>query len=192
VQEIITHHRHIDHGVERARSPTPPPPPPSPPAPVRDESLEIEIRRRGTRNGERFDQDIIIDRERSEQRRGRPEKDVEITRRRSMSTMRNTKLKKDMWTEVTKDLVIKEAIDEMGYDYEETPEFFYVIDYLRYEDVLQLVELSEDIRRERRERIREIQWEREELERLPPPKPRSRYDDVVYEREVDYYRRRGR
>lgn len=87
---------------------------------------------RGTRNGERFDQDIIIDRERSEQRRGRPEKDVEITRRRSMSTMRNAKLKKDMWTEVTKDLVIKEAIDEMGYDYEETPEFFYVIDYLRY------------------------------------------------------------
>jgi hypothetical protein len=60
IQEIITHHRHIDHGklrtqrfgrseahwsigVERARSPTPPPPPPSPP---RDESLEISIRHR--------------------------------------------------------------------------------------------------------------------------------------------------
>lgn len=59
IQEIITHHRHIDHGkwgsrtnfacsdfsagVERARSPTPPPPPPSPP---RDESLEISIRRK--------------------------------------------------------------------------------------------------------------------------------------------------
>lgn len=59
------------------------------------------------------------------------------------------------------------------------------------EDVLKLVELSEDIRRERRERIREIQWEREEIERLPPPKPRARYDERVYEREVDYYRRRG-
>jgi hypothetical protein len=37
-----------------------------------------------------------------------------------------------MWTEVTKDLVIKEAIEEMGYEYEETEEFFYVIEYLRY------------------------------------------------------------
>ena len=37
-----------------------------------------------------------------------------------------------MWTELTKDLVIKEAIDEMGYDYEETDNFFYVIEYLRY------------------------------------------------------------
>lgn len=38
------------------------------------------------------------------------------------------------------------------------------------EDVLKLVELTEDIRRERRERIRELQWEREEAERQPPPK----------------------
>lgn len=38
----------------------------------------------------------------------------------------------DMWTEITKDLVIKEAIDVMGYDYEETDYFFYVMDYLRY------------------------------------------------------------
>lgn len=84
----------------------------------------------GTRNGERYDEDIIIDREKTE-RRGR-EQDVEITRRRSVSNMRGARSKKDMWTEVTKDLVIKEAIDEMGYDYEETADFFYVIDYLRY------------------------------------------------------------
>ena len=37
-----------------------------------------------------------------------------------------------MWTEITKDLVIKEAIEEMGYDYEETEYFFYVMVYLRY------------------------------------------------------------
>lgn len=37
-----------------------------------------------------------------------------------------------MWTEITKDLVIKEAIEEMGYDYEETEFFFYVMVYLRY------------------------------------------------------------
>lgn len=37
-----------------------------------------------------------------------------------------------MWTEVTKDLVIKEAIDRAGYDYEETDRFFYVMEYLKY------------------------------------------------------------
>lgn len=39
---------------------------------------------------------------------------------------------KDMWTEITKDLVLKEAIDSYGYDYEETDDFFYVMDYLKY------------------------------------------------------------
>lgn len=37
-----------------------------------------------------------------------------------------------MWTEITKDLVIKEAIEGMGYDFEETEFFYYVMDYLRY------------------------------------------------------------
>lgn len=37
-----------------------------------------------------------------------------------------------MWTEITKDLVVKEAIEQMGYDYEETELFFYVMEYLRY------------------------------------------------------------
>lgn len=62
------------------------------------------------------------------------------------------------------------------------------------------MEISEDIRRERRERIREIQWEREELERrpklLPPPPPvpappRSVYDERIYERDY-HYDREGR
>lgn len=39
---------------------------------------------------------------------------------------------KDMWTEVTKDLVVREAIEEAGYDYEETEVFFYIMQYLRY------------------------------------------------------------
>lgn len=114
----------------------------------------------------------------------------------------------DMWTEITKDLVLKEAIDLMGYDYEETDYFFYVMDYLRYvsffllfeyqdllltvpqEDVLQLVEISDDIRRDRRQRIREIEIERKRIE--APPKPPKEYD--YYEREVIYERddRRGR
>lgn len=39
---------------------------------------------------------------------------------------------KEMWTEITKDLVCREAIEELGYDYEETKWFFYIMDYLRY------------------------------------------------------------
>ena len=37
-----------------------------------------------------------------------------------------------MWTEITKDLVVKEAIEAMGYEFEETEYFYYVMEYLRY------------------------------------------------------------
>lgn len=37
-----------------------------------------------------------------------------------------------MWTEITKDLVSEEAIKEVGYEYEDTDEFYYVMEYLRY------------------------------------------------------------
>jgi hypothetical protein len=44
--------------------------------------------------------------------------------------------------------------------------------------VLQLVEVSDEIRRARRRRIREIEWERQGLDH------RHRDDERVYEREV--------
>lgn len=40
--------------------------------------------------------------------------------------------REELWTEITKDLVVREAIEEAGYDYEETAEFFYVFSYLEY------------------------------------------------------------
>lgn len=43
---------------------------------------------------------------------------------------------KEMWTEITKDLVVREAIEQMGYEYEETKWFFYIMDYLRYVSLL--------------------------------------------------------
>lgn len=84
----------------------------------------------------------------------------------------------DMWTEITKDLVTRDAIEELGYEYEETEYFYYILQYLRYvcspfsvslkdcanqkqEDVLELVKLSDSIRRQRKDRVREIEWERE-------------------------------
>ena len=286
IQEVITHHRHIDHGVERARSPTPSPPPapPSPPPPpAREENLEVEIHRQGMRNGRAYDEDIDIKFEREERpnrelarrqrsvsastrrrspsagpirrrydddvmaeadyynrkvreraypgeayngatrdwglvdippgtervrmdgvgggrqdiyweryngerkgkfytgdrvyeseygdglpapapppaplppppakeeididinisrderRRAAPpkrEEEIRITERRITEETSRGKTKDKMWTEITKDLVIKEAIEEMGYSYEETDEFFYVIEYLRYVSLL--------------------------------------------------------
>jgi hypothetical protein len=38
----------------------------------------------------------------------------------------------DLWTEITKDLVVADAITQLGYDFEETEFFFYVLQYLRY------------------------------------------------------------
>ena len=37
-----------------------------------------------------------------------------------------------MWTEITKDLVSEEAMKEMGYEFEATEFFYYVMSYLRY------------------------------------------------------------
>ncbi len=38
----------------------------------------------------------------------------------------------DLWTEITKDLVVREAIEELGYQFEETEFFYYILQYLRY------------------------------------------------------------
>lgn len=249
-QEVITHHRHIDHGYEMALAPRPRPStrPPSPPSPPRARSRSeerIEIRRTGERNGEPYNEELIIDRQEGgrsrsprpppreyyddyppgrpgpppgppapyrpgyrpdiqeeadyyngiAQRRGYPGEayngatrdwsmvDVppgtervrmdgqgggsqEITWSR-YNGVRRSRFNPDsrgdgyygggelerppapggqiggrygrprdptdgLWTEITKDLVVKEAIEEMGYEYEETDDFYYIIEYLRY------------------------------------------------------------
>ncbi|KAF2030920.1 hypothetical protein EK21DRAFT_100061 [Setomelanomma holmii] len=142
IQEIITHHRHIDHGLSRSRGP-------GRGREYEDLSLEIDINRE---NGE-----------------------FNVKPR-----------KKDMWTEVTKDLVLREAIDQMGYSCEETDDFFYIMEYLQYEDVLQLVELSDELRRKHKLRI---DFERTTIR--DPPRS-SKYDEKFYEREVSYDSRRSR
>lgn len=65
----------------------------------------------------------VYDREREYERE-------EVTDRRIVLPPRNKY--GDMWTEITKDLIIREAIEELGYDYEETEFFFYVFQYLKY------------------------------------------------------------
>lgn len=254
-QEVITHHRHIDHGYEVAlatrpvsRPPSPPSPPPPPPREERDET--IEIHRRGERNGRPYDEDIIIsDRDREQSRTPLPpparrdygpppepyrppyadsprrqymdprdERDIreeaefynnraiergyigeghggstrdwaivdvppgtrrvrmdgagggaqEVTWARYNGVRRSKFMpdggsdegygsaevgppipaaggaqlgrryegvrdkKESMWTEITKDLVVREAIEEAGYEFEETDDFYYVIAYLKF------------------------------------------------------------
>lgn len=104
------------------------------------------------------------------------EVEVEEVRDRRISIRGGDRLsgrKRDgMWTEITRDLVTREAIERLGYEYEETEFFFYVMKYLQYvstrssdwcystagrltipqEDVLELIDLTKQIRRARRRR----------------------------------------
>ncbi|KAF7550480.1 hypothetical protein G7046_g7998 [Stylonectria norvegica] len=98
---------------------------------------------------------------------------------------------KDMWTEITKDLVVREAIEQLGYEYEETGQFYYIMDYLRYDDVLHLVDVSDEIRRARKQRTREIEYERDYSQDWERSRDRnyghpSRKWDEVVERELLY------
>ncbi|PYH70001.1 uncharacterized protein BO88DRAFT_364212 [Aspergillus vadensis CBS 113365] len=78
-----------------------------------------------------------------------------------------------LWTEITKDLIVREALERSGYEYEETESFYYIFSYLEQNDVDALIERSEEIRRARRRRIQEIHRERASLPRVaaPPPPP---------------------
>jgi len=66
-QEVVTHHRHVDHGFDlavpsRPRPLSRPPSPPSPPLPPTRDEERIEIRRTGERNGRPYGEDIVINR----------------------------------------------------------------------------------------------------------------------------------
>jgi len=59
--------------------------------------------------------------------------DVEkVTDRRIAPRAPPPQKRSEMWTEITKDLVLREAIEQMGYEYEETEFFYYIMQYLRY------------------------------------------------------------
>lgn len=58
-----------------------------------------------------------------------PEREIELERHKYVGIRPKTDR---MWTEITKDLVIREAIEGFGYEYEETEWFFYVMEFLRY------------------------------------------------------------
>ncbi|KAI2611799.1 hypothetical protein GGR54DRAFT_339251 [Hypoxylon sp. NC1633] len=160
---------------------------PAPP-PLREREPEI------TRDRERLSIQVYDKRERSRDR----EVEVEEIQDRRISIRDGDRApprkRNDMWTEITKDLVVREAIERMGYEYEETEWFFYVMQYLRYEDVLELVNMSDDIRRaeRRRRRAQDIEWEEREWDRRRRHRHSLTWDKVdderIVEREVVYDR----
>jgi hypothetical protein len=67
--------------------------------------------------------------------------------RRERGIRRSRGLGNELWTEITKDLITREAIEELGYPFEETDSFYYIFEYLDREDIAELRELTQDIRR---------------------------------------------
>jgi len=98
----------------------------------------------------------------------------------------------ELWTEITKDLVAAEALEEFGYQFEETDNFLYVFDYLHRDQIQDLIELTKDIRRER---VREIEnTTRYERERSRPRSehPYYEHDRFTERREFTPYGERDR
>lgn len=62
--------------------------------------------------------------------RGDPERVSERGARVGQQVMDVKDERDSRWTEITKNLVVKEAIEQMGYEYEETRMFYYIISYL--------------------------------------------------------------
>ncbi|CAK7236269.1 hypothetical protein SCUCBS95973_009550 [Sporothrix curviconia] len=157
------------------------------------EAPRERVREKG--RGEHINVQIIEDNRGHSHSRDR-EIEVETDRRMAVYSSTQQELvpapRNDMWTEITKDLVSREAMDYLGYDYEETDYFYYILQYLRYEDVQELVQLSDRIRRQRHKES--SRQSREEIDIDIDVKHGShrshshhrprREDERVYEREV--------
>lgn len=103
---------------------------------------------------------------------------------------RSRGLSSELWTEITKDLVTREAIEGMGFQFEETDHFYYIFEYLNRDQVSDLVRLTKDIRRERARELEynSIAGSREHKYHTHPRliEPPQRYDDhpeIVYTEE---------
>jgi hypothetical protein len=76
---------------------------------------------------------------------------------RSRGVRRSKGSSTELWTEVTKDLITRDAIEEMGYPYEETDSFYYIFEYLQKDQIDELIEITAEIRHER---VRELDFKR--------------------------------
>jgi len=80
----------------------------------------------------------------------------DITWNRGKGVRRSRGLGGELWTEITKDLVTREAIEECRYAYEETEFFYYIFEYLSHEQIRELVDVTRDIRLDR---VQDIEYD---------------------------------
>ncbi|GAM82718.1 hypothetical protein ANO11243_007020 [Dothideomycetidae sp. 11243] len=109
--------------------------------PPRLRSLGTPIARQGVHDGEEYrEKDVIVDREVDKTEIVKEDKQVTRIRSESSRPLRKDDgsrrdsgrpLRRDMWTEVAKDLVSREALVKAGYNFEESTKNFYVMDYLQ-------------------------------------------------------------
>ncbi len=74
----------------------------------------------------------IIDKDRSASRERNVEIEKVTDRRISIRGSTPPPRRTETWTEITKDLVCREAIQELNYEFEETEFFYYIVEYLAY------------------------------------------------------------
>lgn len=76
-----------------------------------------------------------------------PRQQEEINWSRYNGVRRSHGLSSELWTEITKDLVTREAIEDLRYQFEETDHFYYIFEYLHKDQINELINLTSDIRR---------------------------------------------
>lgn len=83
-------------------------------------------------------------------------READINWRRDNGVRRSRGLGSELWTEITKDLVTREAIEYCGYQYEETEFFYYIFEYLHRDQINELVDITHDVRRQR---VRDLEYD---------------------------------
>lgn len=90
---------------------------------------------------------VTVDMARESRDRDLRDSSSDVNWRRDNGVRRSRGLGNELWTEITKDLITREAIEDCGYQYEETDLFYYIFEYLSREQIGELIELTADIRR---------------------------------------------
>lgn len=104
---------------------------------------------------------------------------------RNSGVRRSRGLGSELWTEITKDLITREAIEELKYPFEETEYFYYIFEYLHQDQIRELIELTADIRHER---VKDLEFSRIANTGPAYPPPGTHYiEDREVDREVDRY-----
>jgi hypothetical protein len=89
---------------------------------------------------------IYVNIDKSQPQKSYSERDSGINWRREHGIRRSRGLGNELWTEITKDLITREAIEHLDYPFEETDYFYYIFEYLDRDQIMKLRDLTDDIR----------------------------------------------